>query len=264
MKNNRTARILDRLEQDGSVKVKQLSEELEVTEKTIRQDLIQLEEQGFLKRVHGGAVQSLNEAYPGSGGRTPSLYLRSKKNIAVATVSYLLSNYLSVISVTLFIDAGTTTYEFARQLKGGIQCNIITNDLHIASALYPSMEEVNLTGGRLTQRGSSYLIGPDAIRMISDHWFTISVIGTSALNLERGLMTFTNEDAEIKKAALANSKVKICLADHSKFEAHSFVKFADLSDIDILVTDSETSPEQIRLMEEAGLEVIVAPEIYSP
>lgn len=258
MQKNRLSKIMEKLEKTGNVEVKQLSYELQVTEKTIRQDLIELEKKGMLKRVHGGAVQNLDRTESAYSDTMRSLCLRDKECIARAAFEYIRN--IDSNRTVYFIDAGTTTYEFARLLRNLPYSTVITNDLLIASCLYSMVGNLHITGGSLYYNVNRYLVGPDAIHMINNHWMSICFVGASSINAERGFMTFTNEDAQIKQTAIARSETTICLADHTKFGRHSFVKFADFKDVDILITDSDAPADQIQAIKQQGVTVIIAPK----
>ena len=117
---------------------------------------------------------------------------------------------------------------------------------------------LHLTGGTLSNNVNRYLVGIDAINMINNHFATLCFIGASSLNAETGFLTHTNEDAQVKKAIMARSARSVCLADHTKFQKTSFVKFAEPNDFDIIITDDKTPIDQIRAFEEKGVQVIVA------
>ncbi len=257
MQNDRLTKIVSLLEKTGSVEVRQLSEELNVTEKTIRQDLTRLEQEGILKRVHGGAIQNLNYSLEAYSDSMRIRCLRSKESIALAAFEY--ARQISPEVSVFFLDAGTTTYEFSRLLRNLNYSTVLTNDLMIAENLYSMNGALHLTGGSLFYKVNRYLIGPDAINMINNHWMSICFLGASSISIERGFMTYTNEDAQIKQAAISRSETAICLADHTKFSKNSFVRFADFKDIDILITDADTPAEQVRAIEEQGTKVILAP-----
>jgi DeoR/GlpR family transcriptional regulator of sugar metabolism len=252
MFESRISVITDRLEKYGNVEVKQLCREFGVTEKTIRSDLSKMEKKGLLKRVHGGAVSNIKQAEDAYLNRDRMISLHSKELIAHLAFDYVSS--LSAIGQVFFIDAGTTNYEFARTLRN-MNHTIITNDLLIASKLSPMVGAVHITGGRIDNDINKYLVGPDAIEMINRHSANICFLGTSSFSISNGLMTHTNEDAEVKRAMMNHSGTIICLADHSKYETTSFVKYADISELDILITDQATAEEK-EAFEKLGVKLI--------
>ncbi len=254
----RLSSILKRLEKYGNVEVKQLSMELGVTEKTIRQDLIRMEKLGYLKRVHGGAVINAKESQDALSNSLRSINLGCKEQIAQAAFDYLRNNNSS--GTIIFIDAGTTNYELSKLMRNLDNLTIITNDLLIASRLSNMVGNLHLTGGTLSNNVNRYLTGSDAISMINNHFASVCFIGTSSIDPDLGLYTQTDDDAQIKRAIISRSSTTICLADHTKFAKTSFVKFAESTDFDIIITDQETPKEKIESLEQRGIKVIVAKE----
>lgn len=256
MLESRLAIISEKLEKYGNVEVKQLSREFGVTEKTIRHDLTRMEKMGLLKRVHGGAVSNIKQAEDAYLNSNRMIALKSKELIARAAFDYI--RQVGTFGQVLFIDAGTTNYEFARYLKNQ-PSTIITNDLLIASNLSTRDGAIHLTGGQLCNNVNKYLVGPDAIDMIQKHAASICFVGAGGISLKDGFMTQTNEDAAVKRAMISRSDFSICLADHLKFDRMSFVKYADISDYDLIITDMATE-EQIKAYEAMGVKILVAGE----
>lgn len=250
----RLSLIAEKLEKNGNVEVRVLAKDLGVTEKTIRHDLIRMEKMGLLKRVHGGAVSNIRKAEDAYVNRARTISLPSKEQIARAAFDYISSFGLS--GQVFYIDAGTTNYEFARYLKNSENI-IITNDLLIASNLSVSDVTLHITGGRIFNNVNKYLVGSDALDMIRKHEASICFIGASSFGIKNGLMTLNNEDAEIKRAMMEHSKTIIVLADHTKIDKTSFVRFADISEVDIIITD-EMDEQNRKSFEDKGVRIIVA------
>lgn len=250
------AAIANKLEKYGSVEVGELARELHVTEKTIRHDLDRMEKKGLLKRVHGGAVSISRQPEDAYASRSRIIGLKAKEEIAKAAFTYY--QHVAGEDQVVFIDAGTTNFEFARYLRN-MPLTLITNDLMIVSKLSSLEGHLHVTGGRLANNVNRYLVGADAIEMISRHAFSMCFIGASSISAQNGFMTHTDEDAQVKRAVLARSGERICLADHTKFNRSSFVKFADMGQMDVLITDAIDLPTR-REFSEAGLHVIAADE----
>jgi len=256
MKNNRKEQILFILQNERSVRVKQLSLRFNVTEKTIRQDLIALEKKGYLQRIHGGAVIADKQAEISFSKQLHDSLNSGKELIAKAAYRFLTS--LNSPGQIIFIDAGSTTEALAPYLKNTFH-TIITNDLKIVSILSSMGGQVHCTGGELQSNFNLYFTGPDAIDMIRKHSATICFIGASSINSKTGFSTQTNADIEIKKAMIDNSKLRICLADHFKLNNISFAKFADFTDIDYLIID-EIDEEERNRFTDLGIRIISAQE----
>lgn len=254
MLESRISIITEKLEKFGNVEVKQLSQELNVSEKTIRSDLTKMEKMGILKRVHGGAVSIINQSEDAYFNKYRTVSLHEKE--LIARIAFDFARNFGTTGKVFFIDAGTTNYEFAKYF-GNMSNTIITNDLLIASKLSCMNIPVHMTGGQISNNVNKYLVGPDAINMVKNHFADICFLGTSSIGIKQGLMTQTNEDAEVKRAMIAQSKMIVCLVDSSKFGKTSFVKFADVKDIDIIITD-KASQQQINDLTKIGVKVLVS------
>ncbi|WP_054028456.1 DeoR/GlpR family DNA-binding transcription regulator [Bacillus sp. FJAT-28004] len=225
----RHRKIIDKLEQLGAVKVSELSELFQVTEKTVREDLEKLEEKGLLKRIHGGAVLEQG----GEDSLFPLQFPNSKhqrEKAAIATIALSCIEPNDIIA----LDAGSTTLEMAKRLPN-IPVTVLTNDLLIIREL-TAKDQVRLVipGG---YRHNNLLIGAESqewIKRLNVHKLFLS---TTGIHMEYGLTIFTEELTKLKKLYMDNAKVVYCLADHSKFDKGALITFAGLDEIDYIITD---------------------------
>lgn len=247
----RLEKIAEILEKEGSVDVNSLCEQFKVTGKTIRQDLIKLEEMGLLERHHGGAVLKQN----GSGvfpiKQRKQKNLEEKKKIAKAALKYIEERDI------IILDGGSTNIELAKIL-GDKTIIVITNDLMIAGELH-NKENITLylTGGKLRREGVFTLLGRDAERMIQKYNANKLFLGTSALDFKQGLMVLSAEEADIKRAMINSSKEVICLTDYSKFHQLAFTSFTSLDDLNVLITDNRITEEDLKYLAKKKIRVEV-------
>ena len=248
----RLEEITRTLEHEGSVDINDLSKQLRVTTKTIRQDLAKLEDLGLLARVHGGAIlkQTVNAIYPIQQRKKQSP--SEKEQIARAALAQIEEGD------TIILDGGSTTFQLAR-LLGQKPIVVITHDMLIAAELLHK-EQVTLyvTGGRLRREGVYTLLGREAERTIKRYHATKLFLGSSALDFSQGLTVLSEDEAEIKRAMIAAAKTVICLMDYGKFHQTALTSFASLSDIDILITDSRIADEDRQRLAKHGVKLIVA------
>ncbi|OMF36003.1 DeoR family transcriptional regulator [Paenibacillus sp. FSL H8-0548] len=231
----RHRKIIEKLEQLGAVKVSELSEQFGVTEKTVREDLERLEEKGLLKRTHGGAVVeqgSENSLYPLQFPN--SKHGQEKSAIAALALSCIEPNDI------IALDAGSTTLEMAKKLPN-MPVTVLTNDLLIIREL-TMKDQVRLVipGG---YRHNNLLIGAESQEWINRLNVHKLFLSTTGIHLEYGLTIFTEELAKLKKLYMDNAKVVYCLADHHKFDKGALITFAELSEIDYIITDDGISQE---------------------
>jgi DeoR family fructose operon transcriptional repressor len=241
------------LERDKSVDVNTLSEKLGVTGKTIRQDLDKLEEMDLIERVHGGAIlkRGSNSIFPIIERKQTNL--EEKKSIAEIASSYIEEGDI------IYLDSGTTTLPIA-ELLGDKRITVVTNDPFIVhELLYKDNITLYVIGGKLRREEGAYtLVGHTAIKDISLYNIQKYFLATSAIDLKQGLMIFSSEEAEIKKAVIGVSKQVICVCDYTKFHKMAIFTICSIDDIDVLISDNRI-PEEDRLeITRKGIELRVA------
>lgn len=250
----RHAAILSVLRRDGGVQVAAIAAELGVSEMTIRRDLAELDGEGHLTRIHGGAVPAGGVAMDREEPRFDQRLAQRravKERIAAAAAA------LCADSRTIALDVGTTTYLLAEQLAGRSRAKIFTNSLRAATALSEAAAEVYVAGGRV--RGEELSIGgASALAQFGELWFDVAFIGVSGLTAD-GFFDYSFEDCDLKQLYVRRSALKVVLCDSSKFQRMSLVLVAPLADADLLVTDAAPPTELASALASAGVDVRIAP-----
>lgn len=244
--------IAEQARRDGRVEVAALAERFQVTTETIRRDLTDLEDRGVITRVHGGAIPIERfRAEPALADKADRM-ADEKRRIAKLALSYVPPGG------TVLFDAGTTTLALARALVTEVELTAVTNDLGIAGEL-AARPNVNvlMLGGRLRSRTLS-TVDDWALRTLEELAVDVAFMATNGLSLRRGLSTPDVAEAAVKRAMIASGTQVVLLADHTKISDEHFVRFGDVPDIDVLVTDSGLSDGEVERFREAGLEVEVA------
>lgn len=234
-------------EHDGR-SVAELAAELDVSKATIRRDLQQLEDESLLERSHGGAVPvtTLGDEQP--YGQREVQRLDAKVAIAERAAAEIREG------AVVFFDSGTTTLEVAKRAPESIVA--VTNSPVIALELDEVGCEVKLTGGTLRHR-SRALVGPSAESFMDRMSFDLLFLGTNAIDGE-GLMTPDEDEARMKSLMVERAQRVVVVADASKFGERSFVRFAELAEVDRLITD-EGPPSGIHdACESAGVSIVEA------
>lgn len=248
----RRAAILGALRASGQVRAVRIAGELGVTHETIRKDLLTLEGEGLLRRVHGGAVPIESASFePVISARTEMA--REKSRIAAAALEFL------PVSGAVLFDAGTTTTALASMLPSGSSLTAITNALPVATALmvHPQVI-VHMLGGRL-RKTTMASVDSWALRDLREVRADVAFVGTNAFSLAHGLSTPDAAEAAVKREMVNSARLTVLLADHTKFGREAVFAYADLSDIDVLITDDGLAPADAdRLLISAKLEVIRA------
>ena len=217
-----------------------------MTNETVRKDLIELERQGLLRRVHGGAVPIEDLSFePDVSARTE--FADEKQRIAKAAFVHLPAEG------SVLLDAGSTTSRLADILPTDRSLTVFTNALPIALRLLnrPKLT-VHTLGGRL--RGpTSAEVGFWADRALRGLNVDVAFLGTNGISLDRGLTTPDPAEAATKQLMLSSARRRILLADHSKVGRVSLCKHGELRDIDLLITDSGLPEDQRAELAAAGL-----------
>jgi DeoR/GlpR family transcriptional regulator of sugar metabolism len=231
---HRQSLILQAVRNDGSARVSDLTQQLGVSDMTIRRDLEVLAKDGLVEKVHGGAV------LPGShGGHEPGfedkLVLERPEKTSIARAAAGLVRPGTAIAIA----AGTTTFALAQCLLDVPGLTVVTNSLRVANLFSgnhgPDMASVVLTGGMRT--ASDALVGPVADLTIASLHFDTLFLGCTGLDPEVGLSTPNLAEAETNRALIKVARRVVVLADHTKWGVVSLASFAPVEKISVLVTD---------------------------
>ena len=227
--------ILQKLRKDGQIIAKDLSHQLHLSEDTIRRDLRELAHDGFLQRVHGGALPA-SPAVVNFAGREQ---LASKEKIAIGRTAAAMVQPGQVV----ILDGGTTTRELARHLPHDLRATVVTHSPTIAVELveHPSIEVI-LIGGRLFKH-SVVAIGATAIETIRQIHADIFFMGVTGIHPEAGLTTGDLEEAHIKRAFSAAAADTIVLVSAEKLNAASPYVIAPVTEANAIIVSSAISEE---------------------
>jgi DeoR family galactitol utilization operon repressor len=240
---DRKRTILKLLSERGSLSVSLLSRELGVSEVTVRSDLKELEEQGYLVRSRGGAYPALHQ----------SIVERQQLNIAAKTRIARAAAALVRDGDRIMIEAGTTTALLVRHLIGKRDVQVVTNSTLVFSyaRLNPALQ-ITLTGGEF-RRETESMVGPVALRTIAGLNVRIAFVGTDGFSLEKGMTTQLVEGAEIVKAMSACAEETLLLADSSKWGKMGFVNVLPLGAVNGIITDTGFGESAARELEAASI-----------
>lgn len=249
MPEERRQQILHLLRQKKRVSVASLARKLHVSERTVRRDLAELEASRLVDRVRGGA------ALP-ERGQDVSIFTRSRVEREAKAAIARCALQLIEPDQRLILDAGTTTFELARQLPRDFRLTIVSNAINVVSVLVEHDQvEVVVTGGILRQPTLS-LVGPQAVASLSGVTADMAVLGCTAMD-GRGLYNSNLLEAEVKQAMIRASRRVVVVADATKLGRQDFALFANWQDIDIFVTDRRIPLAAVEAIRSHGVEVRV-------
>lgn len=246
----RRERLLDELLRHGTVGVSALSDDLQVSEATIRRDLEALEREGLLRRTHGGAIL-LDAATQELSVRQKATLLSEEKRRIGAAAAALLED-----GDTIALSGGTTTLQVARSIRHGTNLTVVTNAVNVVLELAkrPGITVVS-TGGRL-RPNTLELVGPLAEQTLREIFVDKAIIGVNGLTPEEGLTTHDELEAVISRIMIRAARRVIVVADHTKLRRVAFARMGEIDQAQTLITDAAADPEALAALRRAGVEVV--------
>ncbi|WP_248305150.1 DeoR/GlpR family DNA-binding transcription regulator [Devosia sp. 1566] len=248
----RRMRILEWLQEEGSARVRDLSAAFGVSEATIRQDLERLDRDGFITREHGGAyLKSVPQ-------QVQSMTLQHVQNMDRKRAIGVAAAALVSDSDTLIIDSGTTTTQFAENLKSRHDLNIITNALNIALILgaIPT-NTVHMPAGQFKAPTLS-LSGEKSVEFFVGIYAQKLFLATAGVSFDVGLTYPAIGDIYVKRAMIKAASQVYLLADSTKIGKVSFSALGGVELVNTLITDEGISDEDRAQFEKRGVHVLIA------
>ena len=250
--NQRREKILELIREDGSAKVINLARIFKVSEVTVRQDLEKLEQDGYIKREHGGAFLTNVE------DSVKSFIPLNRENLDKKQILGKKAAELIETGDTIILDSGSTITEIAKNLIGRKGITIITNALNIALILgtEPGIEVI-VTGGEFKPPTLS-LTGQKAADFFEDIHVDKLFLATAGISLRSGLTYPSISDIVVKKAMIDAADVTYLVADSTKFGKNAFASLGALSLINYIITDEDIDPDHVQLFHDHEIELIIA------
>jgi DeoR family transcriptional regulator, aga operon transcriptional repressor len=245
-------RVLEMLETRDLVQVTELARAFSVSEVTVRSDLGTLARQGLVARVRGG-VRALGQGQS-EVGFDLRLRLEVERKRAVARAAAALVDEGEAVA----LDASTTAYYLALELRAKRELVVVTNGLLVATALADAPGiTVLVTGGTLRLSAMSLVgdLGTDVLRTTR---INKGFLGARGLSLERGLMDLNPDEVRIKQEMADACEQVYGIVDGTKWHRSALLAFVPTDELTGIVTDSSAPKDQIEAWRAAGIEVIAA------
>jgi DeoR family transcriptional regulator, fructose operon transcriptional repressor len=238
----------------GRLSVAEIATSYDVTTETVRRDLTVLERAGVVRRVHGGVVPSSSltmiEAAVGERDRA---HAPEKDRIATAGLDLLPEDHSTVL-----LDAGTTTTRMAALLPRDRLLTVVTHAVPIAARLAGlSHIDLRLLPGRV-RHTTQAAVGADTVAALGALRAEVAFLGTNGLSLDHGLTTPDAEEAAAKSAMVRGAHLVVVLTDSSKLGIEVTHRFAEIKEVDVLITDDGIDDDTRSALEAAGVEVRIA------
>jgi DeoR family transcriptional regulator of aga operon len=247
LNEERRRSILQLVNREGRVLVKDLSEQFNTSQVTIRKDLEILHSQGLVYRTHGGALPMQTGALLDPSLREKERLHRKEKMRIGEAAARLVKEGQSVL-----LDSGSTTTMIARALREFRSLSVITNAVNIAAELAGTTVEVILTGGILRENSFS-LVGPLAEESLRKLSADILFLGVDGIDINFGLTTPNMLEAKVNRVMVEVARKTVVVCDSSKFGRRSLSLIAPISAAHHAITDSRISKSDTRALEEKGI-----------
>lgn len=250
--DERRKSILEMLKSRGKIKVIDLSRYFDISEVTIRSDLDELERQGLLERVHGGAISTYRN-YFGMDFLDRMSANKAEKQVIAQKAASLISD-----GDTIMLGSGTTPIYVARELKDHKDLTVLTNSVVAGQELSvcKGVSTVILLGGNINPR-YQFTYGDDAIAQLSRYKADKLIISSDGISSQFGLTTYHHFEAEMNRQMIKRVNKSIVVADFTKIGRASFAHIESIDKIDILITNASADSDETDQIRENGAEVIL-------
>src|SRR6476620_6129902 len=245
-------RALELLETRDSVHVTELAETFSVSEVTVRSDLAALAEQGLVARVRGG-VRALQHGQS-EVGFDLRLRLEVERKRAVARAAAALVDEGEAVA----LDASTTAYYLALELRSKRELVVVTNGLLVATALADAPGITVLVTGGILRLSAMSLVGDFGTDVLRTTRINKGFLGARGLSLERGLMDLNPDEVRIKQEMSDACEEIYGILDGTKWHRSALLSFVPFESLDGIVTDSSAPGDEVDAWRAAGVEVVTA------
>jgi DeoR family transcriptional regulator, fructose operon transcriptional repressor len=242
--------LIEHARRTGRVDVAEMSSELSLAPETIRRDLKDLERQGLLRRVYGGAVPIERLSFESALSIRATRRQAQKNRIAAAAATYVKA------AESIYVDEGFLPKLIADHLLPDRPITVVTPSLAIATSLVDRPHVTVLVLGGRVRAQTLGTVDHWALAMLETLVLDLAFIGGNGLSLERGVTVPDSAVAAVKTMAMRASRRRILVADSSKYAVDSFVRFAGLRDFERFITDDGLAIEQAVELHGHGIDVI--------
>jgi DeoR family deoxyribose operon repressor len=254
--NYRADFILNNLSVSGFVSIKELSKRLEVSEMTVRRDLRELSKENIVTLIPGGAVLKRNSPIDTDEEKyliqaAESLMLEEKIKISRKAASLIETNDVIVI------DTGSTTENLSKFIPENMPLTVICYALNILFNVYENKNWKLIFPGGYFHGDTLMLESPEGIEMIKRIRANKAFISAAGVSEKLGVTCATAYEKETKRAVIESSDKKILLVDSTKFGKIKISHFADLTDFDIIITDTGISKEFVNIIKNIGIKLYI-------
>lgn len=251
--------LLELLRRHPGLRVPELAIALVASEGTVRNDLNALEQQGRLKRVHGGAVLNQPDQFQNN-----SFIRRFQHNAAAKLAIAREAAVLVNDNDSILLDASSTAYYFALALSERRLLRVMTNGFEVARELAQNSSNTVILIGGVVNNDSASVTGLLSEQIIVDMHVQKAFLSCSGFNLERGMTEVHLAEAQLKRKVIESSQELFALVDSSKFGKADMTPFARPEKISRLFTDSGLPAEWVEKLTKMGMDFTICEEEATP
>lgn len=248
----RKKRILLRVQETGNITVSEMSKEFSVSEETIRRDLTELENEGHLTRVYGGAYlgSTVGQSVPFTMRRES---YKSEKSLIASAARELVHS-----GDTVFLCPSTTSLALAKEFRDIKNITIISNALYIANAVAETGNaRIICVGGELDKELQTFN-GCTAMETLESYYADKAFVSCTGVSLDCDLTDSSENQAKIRRIMLMHAQERILIADYTKFGKVTLSAIAPLSIINKVICDRALSDDWMKYFEDQHIEFIDA------
>ena len=250
----RRQKILQELEEEGKVRVAELSKKFGCSEVTVRNDIKEMDREGLLRRTHGGAIRIEKETTRKYAAESIYRHTDRKKQIAACAYEFIEDRD------TIIMDDASSTFYLALHIKNHPEKRlaVVTNSLLVGNELaYARHVELYMVGGHVGGHLSATM-GDSAVKDIEQFRVDKAFIGVHSINFDVGLTSIATPQMQVKQAILKSTDKVYVLADSSKFGGGYLSVICPIQDVYKIITDNEVSKDNIKKAQELKVPLVIA------
>ena len=245
--------VKDLIKREKIVTVERLSKAFDMSPITARRDLKRLDREGFLTKVHGGAVyKEVIEPEPVFSEQV-KIHMQEKSEIAREATKRINDGDIVII------ESGSTCLAMIKHLNDKKNIKVSTAGIPLANKLWnlsiiKKDIEVSVCGGLLSPNSSTY-VGPHAIYFFQNINANIAFVSPVGVSVGKGISTATEMDAELMRAIIGCSQKTILVCDSTKFGRYSYINVAPLKSFTEIITDRALDKKYYTEIKNKGIKI---------
>jgi len=247
--------ILQTIQEQGRISIGEIQEQYGVSVDSARRDLRLLEEQGLLKRTHGGAIPltQVNNLPPRHRDYIDKEPTEDYSAIAKRAAALVREKDC------VYLTSGSLGFFMLKYLPKDISYTLVVNSVALADRLkFWDNVTVYITGGKMRMHSMGSLVDSLATAFVRNMHFDLCLMTGAGCDAIFGFSNGTDETATFQRAVIENSRKKVLMLPSAKIGFRAFIKVCDAGKFDTLITDWDAVEDELAKIEELGVEVIVA------